>query len=313
MHMSETILHDHTDFKNYLLAKGYAASTIQNIVKDINYLLLWMRPQNIAIEQLTYNDVTAYLHVFKTRDTSIRTQQGNLINIRHYLNYLVQAGTITHNPVVALKLKNTKHKILYHIFTPEELEAIYKNYKTEIIVHKHAPPQKNNELSRKRNKAMIGLLIYQGLNAEDMQGLELKDLQLREGKIYIAGRKRSNARILALQPHQIFELYDYVNEVRKAILQNTQQSTNKLFITVKAGQGIHNILQFLLRVLKKDNPRIKNLDQIRASVITSWLKQYNKRKVQYMAGHRYVSSTEAYETNNIEALQEDIEKYYPAI
>jgi hypothetical protein len=31
-----------------------------------------------------------------------------------------------------------------------------------------------------------------------------------------------------------------------------------------------------------------------------------------MAGHRYVSSTEAYEANNIEALREDIQKFYPA-
>jgi hypothetical protein len=30
-----------------------------------------------------------------------------------------------------------------------------------------------------------------------------------------------------------------------------------------------------------------------------------------MAGHRYVSSTEAYQINNIEELQDDIKKYHP--
>lgn len=40
------------------------------------------------------------------------------------------------------------------------------------------------------------------------------------------------------------------------------------------------------------------------------VKEYNKRKVQYMAGHRYISSTEAYEANNIEVLQEDVERFY---
>ena len=30
-----------------------------------------------------------------------------------------------------------------------------------------------------------------------------------------------------------------------------------------------------------------------------------------MAGHRYVSSTENYEANNIDSLQEDIQRFYP--
>jgi phage regulator Rha-like protein len=39
--------------------------------------------------------------------------------------------------------------------------------------------------------------------------------------------------------------------------------------------------------------------QLRASVIVKWLKIYNLRKVQYMAGHRYISATEAYRQNEI--------------
>ena len=54
-----------------------------------------------------------------------------------------------------------------------------------------------------------------------------------------------------------------------------------------------------------------SLKQIRASVITNWLKHYNLRQVQIMAGHRYVSSTEAYQTNDLEDLRSGIEKYHP--
>jgi len=51
--------------------------------------------------------------------------------------------------------------------------------------------------------------------------------------------------------------------------------------------------------------------QIRASVITNWLHHYNLREVQYMAGHRFVSSTERYRTDNLEDLQKELEKYHP--
>jgi hypothetical protein len=38
---------------------------------------------------------------------------------------------------------------------------------------------------------------------------------------------------------------------------------------------------------------------------------YNLREVQYRSGHRYVISTEAYYVNDLEDLQDEIEKYHP--
>jgi len=55
----------------------------------------------------------------------------------------------------------------------------------------------------------------------------------------------------------------------------------------------------------------KKFDQVRESVITAWLKQYDLRKTQYLAGHKYVSSTEDYKANVIDELQEDIRKFLP--
>jgi integrase/recombinase XerD len=46
-------------------------------------------------------------------------------------------------------------------------------------------------------------------------------------------------------------------------------------------------------------------------MITHWLKHYNLRQVQYMAGHKYVSSTERYQQNNLDKLQGQVEKYHP--
>ena len=59
------------------------------------------------------------------------------------------------------------------------------------------------------------------------------------------------------------------------------------------------------------NSRVISVSQIRASVITHWLKNHNLRQVQYLAGHRYVSSTEAFLANDLDDLQEEITKYHP--
>jgi len=67
----------------------------------------------------------------------------------------------------------------------------------------------------------------------------------------------------------------------------------------------------LLKHLRRINPAVKNLDQLRASVITHWVKVYDLRKAQYMAGHRWVGSTEAYKEQLLDELQADVKKFHP--
>ncbi|MEM7393068.1 MAG: integrase, partial [Verrucomicrobiota bacterium] len=51
--------------------------------------------------------------------------------------------------------------------------------------------------------------------------------------------------------------------------------------------------------------------QIRASVITNWVRKYNLREAQYLAGHRYVSSTERYQKVDPKNLKKAISQYHP--
>lgn len=312
------------EYTQYLIAKGYAKDTRDGMLKITKRFLAWMQTSNIEPATLNYNDITAYVKSNQERNIKTRTVQAIINHVKHYLNYLVDAGIITHNPSLALKIKNTKRKIVYNILSPGELETIYKEYKSQLPekpvpssplggVRGGRPPQTLNKLARKRNKVLLGLFIYQGIAPDEVKHLEVKHLELREGKITIPGTKRSNERTLKLESHQIFDLYDYTNEIRKEMLRLTQKESTALFISTGTASKMQHALQKLTNEITGQNSKVDNLHQIRASVITNWLKQYNKRKVQYMAGHRYVSSTEAYEANNIEALQEDLQKYYPQL
>jgi integrase/recombinase XerD len=80
---------------------------------------------------------------------------------------------------------------------------------------------------------------------------------------------------------------------------------------MEGSRNIKNSMHHLFRALQRIYPQIKNARQIRQSVITHWLGSKNLRQVQYMAGHRWVSSTERYQQNNIEDLQKDINRYHP--
>jgi len=143
--------------------------------------------------------------------------------------------------------------------------------------------------------------MNQGIKSEELTKLEVKDVKLREGTIEIMGSRKSNGRVMELEAHQIMDMHRYVMEERNEILRIKDQETDQLFI------GSSN----LMKQLKNINPRVESIHQIRASVITKWLKVHNLRRVQYLAGHRYISSTESYQENDMEGLIEEVNQYHP--
>lgn len=302
-------------FKEYFIIKGYTTKSVQSISKNISYFINWIKEENIEIEEVKYNDVVAYINYKKKTGNKPRTLQLITNALNHFFNFLISEHQFNENPVSNVKIQGIKRKVLQEILTPQELETIYRSYNTENKIHTHnkIPPQKNNELAKKRNKVILGLLVYQGLKTEELTKLQLQDLQLREGKIILHRSKKTEGRTLKLESHQVFDLYDYVNDTRKQILQATGKTTTQLFISIGTSLNLANSIQKLLKNLQQTNPKLKDIKQLRISVITNWLKVHNLRKTQYMAGHRYVSSTESYQVNNIDELHENITKYHPLI
>ena len=80
---------------------------------------------------------------------------------------------------------------------------------------------------------------------------------------------------------------------------------------VGAGQRLNNTLNKLLEQTTKLEPKVKTLEQLRASVITHSIKTLNLREAQHRASHRYVSSTKAYLINDLEGLAEDVARFHP--
>jgi integrase/recombinase XerD len=75
--------------------------------------------------------------------------------------------------------------------------------------------------------------------------------------------------------------------------------------------NLMHTLKPLTKQVKSIDKNLLNFKQIRASVITHWLKIEGLRKTQYNAGHRYISSTEKYLPNQIDGLIDDIAKFNP--
>ncbi len=294
-------------FAEYLTLNGYSTQTRESMSNTVLRFAQWCEEENLELQNIIYNDVVAYANHCKKQGNKQRTLQINVSHIKHYYNFLLSKDEVTENPCSNVDIKGIKRKTLYETFTPEELETIYKTYSNTAP----AAGGIGNNIAHKRNKIILGLVIYQGMRTEELARIKTSDVKLKEGKIFVAGARRSNERELKLEAHQLYDLMDYISETRKFILSLTGKNTDALFISLGSSDKFHNIMDKLLKQLKKQNSRIKDVKQLRASVITNWLKVHNIRKVQHLAGHRYVSSTESYQANNMEGLIEDVNNYHP--
>jgi len=300
-------------FKSYLQELGQDTNTIRQKSNYAGYFLNWLENENLQPNETRYNDILNFIDYCKLEGNSKKLINSKLRSIRNFYEYLKEQNPNIINPAANLYLKGEIQKLPSNIIDFKELEKLYNNYQTET----------NRD---KRNRIILGLLIYQGVTTEELKQLEPNHLKLKEGKIYIPGNRRRNSRNLELKPFQILDLYEYLTEIRLQILAeittpkpfgrrpdkiNKTRLNDQLFISVNGSENIKNSLLHMFNAIRKLNPEILHPKQIRASVITYWLKNHNLRQVQYMAGHRWVSSTERYQLNNLDNLQNKLDKLHP--
>lgn len=283
------------NFKEWLIEKGLGMSTAGDYSKFIERkLLLWMEGHSLSIEHLENQQLMHYIRY--RRGAGIKPKTINL-ELRK-ISYLLEFKGL---PDIAqtIRVKGVQRRIPHDLFTEKELDEIYNQF----------PGSRNpwtHEDTLRRYHIILGLKIYQGLQEQELQKLGTIHLQLDKGRIYIPSTKRTNDRILDLKPFQVLPLHDYLLTDRKTLYKNIEDD-KRLFPASGLKRGMSRIREMINRY----EPRLKSLHQIRPSVITNWLNHCNLREAQYMAGHKYVSSTERYRMDNLEDLQKELEKYHP--
>jgi integrase/recombinase XerD len=289
-------------FEKYLKKKAYSPSTIKQKSNYTGLFLAWLVSENLPIKEVTYKDMLSFIdHCnidrFPSEVEGMSSKQINtiLLSVRNYFEFLKENDPKINNPAQNLRVKGEVRRQAISMLKYPKLELIYSNYPSEAI-------------RDKRNKIILGLFIYQGITTEELHNLQCADLNLEQGKIKIKGNRRRNSRSLDLQACQILDLVEYLHKIRPEIL---KENTDQLIISMEGKLQLKNSLHHLFSSIKKKNPQISSAKQIRTAVITHWLKHHNLREVQYMSGHKYVSSTERYQINDLENLQKKLEKYHP--
>ena len=287
-------------FKQYLQTQKQAPRTIEEHLLNVSRFVNWLtEQQNMTVTEIRYNDLLAYIQQEKARSISMETINLRLTSISKYLDYLKERGELEKNPARNLRVKGELQKVIRNPLSRAELDSLYLQYSQ---LKKEAHRQQQADWVHGRNTVIVGLLVFQGVHSGELQKMEVNHIDLNAGTVYIPSTSQGNNRQLELSQKQIIPLHQYLTAVRS----HFKPKGGELI----AG-SVRNTVAYLLPELQGINPIVTNALHIRGSVILNWLKIHSKRQVQYMAGHKYLSSTEKYAVQEIEDLQDALARYHP--
>lgn len=275
-------------------------SSISEHLLNLKRFEIWAKEQHYTdIDLITYLELLEYIKHEKEKGLKVQTVKLRLNSLHKYYEYLKHIGLIEKNPTKKIKLKGELKTITQNVLSYTELEQLYNNYVNIEVIPTNNPL---TPYAKQRNNILLGLMIWQGAISGEVEKIQLEHVKLNEGVIHIPKSRRGSSRDLKLYPNQILQLYQYINEARTKL----KPQHNELVPGI-----INNHFARLSQELKGLNQKINNTSQLRASMIIHWIKVYGKRQAQYMAGHKYIGSTERFELQEMDSLTDTLLKHHP--
>jgi len=287
------------DFRNYLEQKEIVE---KNITRMVNLIKSWLEWLPIEVEESKYKHLLDYIGHLQKQEKSTHHINRSLQTISHYYQFKELP-----NIALTTRVKGTISKANIKPLTEEELTKIYEVFES-----------KSTNYFKESDKLILGLMIYQGLEMGDFMKVELKDINLEKGTIYIPERGQRRSRVIKLESKQILPIHSYILQHRKPVLSGVEGQESEKFLSPQADDynQLHWQFKKLSKHLKQEaktklNIEIQKLNHLRQSRVSIWVKNEGLRKGQYLAGFRRVLSAERYRKADLTDLKEQIKKHHP--
>lgn len=290
---------DLKDFEKYLKSIGFSNQTVRTYKHKAGAFYI----ANSNAASYTYQQVLTYFNTLQQQYTNSNTKDSYLMAIKKYYDYLIERGIREDHPCKTLFLKKriNKNFIPSNVFSPEELEQLLER-------------EERYEHLRLKNKALISLLIYQGLSAGEICNLKIKHIDLDKGTMYVSGIRKLSNRTLELHPKQYRLFEHYISHARKRQLING--NSDFLILGFQGNPITVDDVNYLIGTLKPLFPD-RNLTTlaIRNSVIYNLLnsKKIALEQVQLFAGHKWISTTAKFLQTPMNEQRELINKWFPVV
>ncbi|OED47218.1 hypothetical protein AB832_00670 [Flavobacteriaceae bacterium (ex Bugula neritina AB1)] len=247
---------------------------------------------NIHVKDIDYRLLLAYVEGLQKRNLKPVSINRKLLIIEQVFKHLLPNQA---NPVKGFRVKKQGKKPILEPLKIADLEDFLHAFNKATIY-------------QKRNHLILGFIHYQALRVGEIKALEVEHLDLEKALISVPKVGRTKSRTLALTALQVVGLQNYLLNIRPQLL---QYKTNQLFITGGQSKRLNNSIMKLQRQVKKQLPKLQNLEHWRTSIIVHWLENSPLLEVQNRLGHCYPSSTERYKIHAVKSLREQLDVHHP--
>lgn len=282
-------------FKNYIVNElGYTLVTYDGYRKCINNYLNWLEENHIQPKVVSLNQTYDFL--------AYRRQKGDVnktvCTYKTAITHFNQAIGRKDNPALLVHLAKNERKTPTQLLDEEFLDTIYRETTA-------------NTLVQKRDRCLLGMMLFLGLSRNEITVLQLEDLKLDEVRLYVPQTTIGNERYITLNPKQIQHLLQYVYDVRPRLIQEFKVKSNSLFFSCGDAIGLDAVLSRLMKRLKREFHYVKDFKQFKQSRMAIWVKELGLRQAQYLGGYRYVTSVQRYDFKSVDDLKMKLEYHHP--
>lgn len=279
------------------LERGYSDNTIEAYTHDIDYLLNYLRNENLKVEDVKLDNLENFAAVIYEFGIASSSQARILCGVRSFFKYLVISGILKDDPSELLEAP-TVGEHLPEVLSTEEIDRM------EAAI----------DLSKwegQRNRAIIEVLFSCGLRVSELVNLKFNDIFEREKFLRIIG-KGDKERLVPISDSALHEIQLWLYDRNLMKIKPGEQ--DYVFLNRRGAHLTRTMILIMIKRTAEEAGITKTVSPhtLRHSFATELLKGgANLRAIQEMLGHENIKTTQIYTHIDITTLRKEILTHHP--
>lgn len=281
-----------------LMEKGLSDNTAEAYHRDIDKLLLFLTVESIQLNQVTLDDLEAFIASLYDTDVAVATRSRIVSGVKTFFKFLRLEGYIDENPAIMLE-KPAVGRHLPQVLTVDEIDAMIAAIDT-------------NSPEAQRDRAIIETLYGCGLRVSELTNMTLNHVFLDDRYMIVEG-KGDKQRLVPMNDVTADEISSYMNGYRRGL--NIKPGHEIYLFLNRRGARLTRMRIFqIIRHLAEMAGIDKEISPhtLRHTFATHLLEGgANLRAIQMMLGHDSIATTEIYLHMDRSLLRAEILAHHP--
>lgn len=300
-------------FKKYLVSKSFKENTVKRYMREMKDFFNWLLDKNSKndLRDIVKQDILEYRkHIFvekkKGKDElryKLCTQRGIMTTLFLVFRYFFRNEYILINPFDGLDLRMVKTYKTMESISEEDINLFLDSINEDSVLGL-------------RDRAMFELMYGTGLRVGEVVKLDITDMDLNAGKLFIRQGKGGKDRIVPLGNNVLKHLKNYIKYGRPVLLDIVKDNTVSLslFLSLKGNRvNVAGIEYNLKKRFKEAGIRRKVSPHILRHTFATHMLEHGARieDVKDILGHKSIQTTVIYTHFSVTGLKRILKMRHP--